>query len=685
MDVPFKDRRQAGQLLAARLEAYANHDDVVVFGLPRGGIPVAYEVARALDAPLDVFLVRKLGMPGHEELAIGAIASGGVRLLNQGLVDAARLSPQDIEAVTAAELHELLRRERVYRGARPVLPVKDRTVILVDDGLATGSTMLAAAEAVRRQQPARIVSAVPVVSSVAGDQLGDAVDEVVFILAPEPFYAVGLWYDDFSPTGDREVQDLLAQAEAERQFSASATPADDRRGTGSSEGTWRNRPGVRVLEASVASDDGVVNMLGSARFALLGEATHGTEEFYRQRADLTRRLIEEKRFTAVAVEADWPDAYRVNCYVRGESDDASADEALNDFKRFPQWMWRNTVVREFVEWLRAYNDDQRSPEQKVGFYGLDLYSLNASIEAVIRYLDQADPDAAARARARYACLDHFRDDAQMYGYATSFAAAETCEDEVVAQLVDLRRHAGELASRDGRIAEDQYFSAEQNARLARNAEAYYRSMFRGRVSSWNLRDRHMAESLDALAAHLSRGGQMARVAVWAHNSHLGDALATQMGAAGELNLGQLVRERYAGEACLAGFSTYQGSVTAASDWGAPAERKRVRPGLSNSYEALFHDIGAQQLVIDLRNHAESLARWLQEPRLQRAIGVIYRPETERASHYFEARLSRQFDVMMHIDETHALEPLEWTAEWERGELPETFPFAGEPIPGRRTA
>jgi erythromycin esterase-like protein/predicted phosphoribosyltransferase len=679
MDVPFKDRHQAGRLLAARLEKYAHRDDVVVFGLPRGGIPVAYEVAQALDAPLDVFLVRKLGVPGHEELAMGAIASGGVQMLNQDTVGAARLSTEDVEAVAAVERQELQRRERVYRGTRPVAPVKGRTVILVDDGLATGSTMRAAAEAVRRQAPARIVAAIPVVSSVASERLEGAVDEVVTLAAPEPFYAVGLWYDDFSQTTDREVQDLLSRAETNRVASRGAPAlAIGQRLPG-------RRSGVRVLDASVASDNEVVRRLGGARFALIGEASHGTAEFYRERANLTKRLIEEQRFAAVAVEADWPDAYRVNCYVRGESDDASADEALGDLRRFPQWMWRNTVVLEFVEWLRAYNNGLSS-DQRVGFYGLDLYSLNASIDAVIAYLDSVDPDAAARARARYACFDHYRDDAQMYGYATSFAAAETCEDEVVAQLRDLRRQASEIASRDGRIAEDQFFYAEQNARLARNAEAYYRSMFRGRVSSWNLRDRHMAETLEALDGHLSRGGRVApRMAVWAHNSHLGDARATQLGAAGELSLGQLVRERYGRAACLTGFSTYHGTVTAASDWGAPAERKRVRPGLPGSYEALFHDEGVKQLVIDLHAPAESLSSWLGEPRLQRAIGVIYRPETERASHYFEAALSRQFDLMIHLDETHALEPLEQTAEWERGELPATFPFSGEPIPGRQTA
>jgi erythromycin esterase-like protein len=340
-------------------------------------------------------------------------------------------------------------------------------------------------------------------------------------------------------------------------------------------------------------------------------------------------------------------------------------------------MWRNTVVREFVGWLHGHNAGLPPGAPKTGFYGLDLYSLHAAIEGVVGYLDKVDPEAAARARRRYACFDHFGDDAQLYGYATSLGAAEPCEDEVVNQLLELQRRAAELARRDGRVAEDEFFYAEQNARLAKNAEAYYRSLFRGRVSSWNLRDRHMAETLEALVAHLDRRGEPTRVVVWAHNSHLGDARATQMGEAGELNLGQLVRERHGRDAVLIGFTTYAGTVTAASDWGEPAERKRVRPGLPGSYEALFHDLAQDapgpRFLLILRDGAEAAAH-LREPRPERAIGVIYRPETERFSHYFDARLADQFDALLHLDQTRAVEPLERTAGWEAGEAPETFPF-----------
>jgi erythromycin esterase-like protein len=421
-----------------------------------------------------------------------------------------------------------------------------------------------------------------------------------------------------------------------------------------------------------ASDyDRLLTVAGDARFALLGEASHGTNDFYRRRAEITKRLIVERQFNAVVAEADWPDAYRINRYVRGMSDDDDADAALSSFKRFPAWMWRNTVVRDFVTWLRQFNDTQ-DEAHKVGFYGMDLYSLAASIEAVLDYLDRVDSAAATRARYRYGCFDHFGEDSQAYGYAAAFGLDKTCEDEVVRQLVDITDHAADYAKRGRNLDADDYFFAEQNARLVKNAEEYYRTMFRGRVSSWNLRDRHMVDTLQALDVHLARSGEVPRIAVWAHNSHLGDARATEMGQQGEWNVGQLVREAYPGDALLVGFSTHRGTVTAASDWGGDAERKRVRPGLRDSYEALFHETGLTDFMIVLRDD-KALARALAAPRLQRAIGVIYLPESERVSHYFHTTLPRQFDVTIHLDETHALQPLDRSAGWIAEEAPETYP------------
>jgi erythromycin esterase-like protein len=413
--------------------------------------------------------------------------------------------------------------------------------------------------------------------------------------------------------------------------------------------------------------DPLLRMVGDARFVLIGEASHGTHEFYRVRAQITKRLIAEKEFNAVAVEADWPDAYRINQFVRFEGDDEDAVDALGGFQRFPTWMWRNADVLDFVGWLRNYNEHRHA--RRIGFYGLDLYSLHASMRAVLDFLDQVDPEAARRARYRYACFENYGEDTQAYGYAASFGLSKSCEDEVVSQWLEMRRGAADLAHRDGRVARDAFFFAEQNARLVKNAEQYYRSMFHERVSSWNLRDTHMAETLNALVQHL---GPHSKVVVWAHNSHLGDARATEMGHRGELNLGQLVRQRYAGDAKLIGFTTHSGTVTAASGWDSPAERKHVRPALPGSYEALFHETGIPNFLLRFGDRQEA-TRLLREPLLERAIGVIYLPRSERASHYFHAQLADQFDAVLHYDETRAVEPLERTAAWQAGEVPETFP------------
>jgi erythromycin esterase-like protein len=414
----------------------------------------------------------------------------------------------------------------------------------------------------------------------------------------------------------------------------------------------------------------LIDAIGDARLVLIGEASHGTHEFYSTRAEITKALIAERGFSLLAVEADWPDAYRVNRWVRGVSDEAGPEAALDDFTRFPRWMWRNVDVVAFVAWLRKHNVSQ-PVSQRTGFYGLDLYSLHRSIEAVLAYLRKVDPDAAERARYRYGCFETFGEDPQAYGYASSFGLSRDCEKEVTSQLLELQRRALDYASRDGRIAADDYFFAEQNARLVANAETYYRAMFAGRAESWNVRDQHMMETLEALLTHASQHGEPARAVVWAHNSHLGDARATQMGTAGELNLGQLVRERYGRNAWLIGFTTHTGSVTAARNWGDPAERRHVRPSMAGSYERLFHDAGVAQFLLFLREGRVPETLWAE--RLERAIGVIYRPESERVSHYFRARLPEQFDAVLHIDQTSALKPLERWAH-DEVDLPETYPY-----------
>lgn len=430
---------------------------------------------------------------------------------------------------------------------------------------------------------------------------------------------------------------------------------------------------ITLRHDEISDYDPLLDYVGEARFVLIGEASHGTHEFYRERAQITKRMITEKGFSAVAVEADFPDANRVNRYVNGGDEDADAVGALEGFRRFPAWMWRNADVLDFIGWLRSHNDDLPAGAQKVGFHGLDLYSLHSSIEAVLAYLKKVDPEGADRARERYSCFDHFGTDSQRYGYEAAKGLADSCEDEVARQLAELHERSSELARHDGRVAADEFFFAEQNARLVKNAEEYYRMMYRSDVSSWNLRDMHMMETLIALDNHLSEPEKRAKIVVWEHNSHLGDASATEMGTRGEWNVGQLTRHRFRDEAVLVGFTTYNGTVTAASDWGGDAERKRVRPALAGSYEKLFHDTGLERFLL-LMKEGSQVKESLSKSLLERAIGVIYRPDTERHSHYFQASLSRQFDAVIHIDETRAVEPLERTVKWEAGEVLETFPF-----------
>jgi erythromycin esterase-like protein len=419
-----------------------------------------------------------------------------------------------------------------------------------------------------------------------------------------------------------------------------------------------------------AEYDPLLAAIGDSRLVLIGEASHGTHDFYRERARITRRLIEEKGFAAVAVEGDWPDAYRVHRFVTNQRDNTSQTEepldALSGFRRFPAWMWRNMDVLAFVEWLHKYNLQHSG---SVGFFGLDLYSLYTSAQEVLHYLDKNDPAAAARARFRYSCFDQFGEDSQAYGYSAGFGMTESCEQAVVDQLLEMRRRMTQSAQAPGEPLEGDLFSARENAEVVRDAERYYRTMFGGRTSSWNLRDRHMADTLDRLLDHL---GPDSKLVVWAHNSHLGDARATEMGRGGELNLGQLMRERYSSGAFLLGFTTYSGEVTAASNWDEPAQRKIVRRALSNSIESLFHETSLGDFLLLLGE--KQIGATLAHPLLQRAIGVIYRPETERVSHYFEARLPEQFDAVIHIDRTRALIPLEASIPWHEGEeVPETYP------------
>ena len=398
-----------------------------------------------------------------------------------------------------------------------------------------------------------------------------------------------------------------------------------------------------------------------AKVVLLGEATHGTSEFYRARAAITRRLIERHGFSIVAVEADWPDAARIDAYVRHRP----IEDHRETFARFPTWMWLNDEVADFTNWLRAHNRDLPE-ERRAEFRGLDVYSLNASIREVLRYLGDADPEAARAARDRFACLSPWQSDPARYGRAVATGRKKPCDDALLRQLNELLERRMDLVRATGR---EPFFDAVQNARIVHAAEHYYRIMYEGSTESWNLRDRHMFDTLQNLFRHRGDG---AKAVVWAHNSHIGNAAATAMGWQGEFNIGELCRTAYRDDAVLIGFGTDRGTVAAASDWDAPMEIKQVRPARPDSHERVFRDAGLPCSLTDWREDSRrGLRDALAPPRLERAIGVVYRPETELYSHYFQAILAEQFDAFVWFEETRAVTPLTHA----RGEgVPETFPF-----------
>jgi len=405
----------------------------------------------------------------------------------------------------------------------------------------------------------------------------------------------------------------------------------------------------------------LLERIGDARVVLLGEASHGTREFYLMRQRITRALIEHRGFTIVAAEADWPDAAQIDHFARQLDRPPAQWQA---FARFPTWTWRNREVRGFVDWLREHNESLPH-ERRVRYAGLDLYSLFDSVAEVLRYLDRTAPDAARLARERYGCLTPWQRDPAAYGRAALSGAYRSCESEVVTMLEELL--SGRLVAL--RESDEPFFDAVQNAHLVADAEEYYRVMYYGAAQSWNLRDGHMFQTLREL---LDFHGPDAKAVVWAHNSHLGDASATEMSARGEHNLGQLCRQHFRDDAYAVGFGTHAGTVAAASYWDGPLENKAVRPSLPDSYERLCHDSGVPRFFLPLRRPRRSELRdELADTRLERAIGVIYRPETERASHYFHAALPLQFDEWIWFDRTEAVSPL---ATHELEGVPETYPF-----------
>ncbi|WP_390913777.1 erythromycin esterase family protein [Pseudosulfitobacter sp. SM2401] len=862
----FAGRADAGRQLADAL-AGLELDRPLIYALPRGGVPVAVEVAKKLNAPLDLLLVRKIGAPNNPEVALGAIVEGATReiVINKDVKQLSGADGDYLERAVADQRVELERRKKRYLGDQPRLDPKGRTVVAVDDGLATGATMKAALIGLKRNSPERIIVALPVAPKAALQEISDQADDIICLHPVTSFHGVGGFYRDFHQLTDDETVGLLGQVSTGTTHTADTakkrihkrqvaipplgllgdlTVPPDPRGIvlfAHGSGSGRNRPrntdvarklnaagfatllfdlltpqegqdrrnvfaipllADRVIEASIwitsepdledlplglfgastgagaalvaaaelksrvaavvsrggrpdlameflpqvssptllivgSLDHDVIRLnkqalialkcekkleivsgaghlfeetgtldsavdhaanwfkthlrtqattqpkpvppprtdtvrsvlraaaeplpqindpdfakafdrFGSKRVVLLGEASHGTSEFYHARAAITRRLIEKHGFSSVAVEADWPDAAMVDRYIRQKRPGSMKP---SPFARFPTWMWRNVEFDAFTRYLEQYNR-ARKADDRVAFYGLDFYNMNASIAAVLAYLDRVDRAAAAVARSRYACLSAWSQDPASYGRAALSPGFSNCEKPVTQILIDLLKQQLDYTAQDG----DQFFDAAQNARLVTNAERYYRVMYYGSRLSWNLRDKHMFQTLRQIMAH---AGPDKKIVVWAHNSHIGDARHTDMGRVrGELNIGQLCREEYGDTVALIGFGTASGTVAAASEWDAPLETKDIRPPRPQSYEALCHDVDLERFLWDFKKeHPPEFLRLLNQQRLQRYIGVIYRSETERASHYSYAYLAKQYDAFVWFDQTRAVSAL----------------------------
>lgn len=430
------------------------------------------------------------------------------------------------------------------------------------------------------------------------------------------------------------------------------------------------------MKGQMTDYDDIISAAKDKIFVMIGCTTHGTKEFYRTRAEITGRLIQDMHFDALAIESDWQGALRINNFTQSLINE-SAEDALSGFNQFPTWLWRNNEIINFIEWLRIYNTTYRKPEKDndapVNTYGIDIYGMKATLNALLNYLNQVDSVAAKRARRRFKCLENFINPLTSEGPLPEFDLNDSCAHDAAMQLFELRRKADEYIKKEYPDAENAYFHAKQNANILCHAEEYYRSIMHGDPDSWNIRNRHMFETLEDLAHHLgTRLGRPPRIAVWAHNAHIGNARATEMNKRGELNVGQLIEDKYKDKSLLIGITGSCGTVLAADNWDEPGRVKKMNRPLPGSYEELFYGLKNRGFVLDLRDNNAAVAG-LVVPRLQRSIGVIYKPETERYSHYLEVCLPEQFNFLLHFDETTAIKPLDTQTRKHYAEYGETYP------------
>ena len=646
----FLDRKQAGRRLASKLSVLAaDQFNTLVLALPRGGVPVAFEVAQALDLKLDVLIVRKIGHPQHPEYGIGAVTEDGTYHIDPDAVGTTGIATEQLNKVIEKEKQEVHRRIKLYRDGAPLPSVKGKTVILIDDGLATGVTARMAARFLKAQGAKRIVLAVAVCSHSTANWVRTEVDYVICCEEPTLFTSVGEFYKHFEQVSDADVVELLSIA---------------RNGVGNAQAAEEVIVKNAMPMLKHADLTPVVEKLSESRIVMLGESTHGTQEFYHLRRLISQDLIANHGFKFIAVEGDWPPCAELNLFIHSQEPKKGVKDVLTGFHRWPTWMWANTEVMKLILWMKKYNQGKTADEQ-ASFHGLDVYSLFESMDEALMQLKKIDRSLAHRVRMLYECFDPYQRDERAYIKSlTQFPWG--CEAQVIEALQDILRTR--LENTQG--SESNLFDAAQNARIARNAERYYRAMIHGDEDSWNIRDHHMTETLKQLLDH---HGPTAKAIVWAHNTHIGDYRATDMVSAGQVNIGGLAREHWGEDkVSLIGFGTYQGKVTASHAWDGPVEEMTVPPGRPQSYEALCHEAslrlgwGSYFLWLKSLKH-----RGLSQIKGHRAIGVVYHPQSKRMGNYVPTSLSRRYDGFVFVDQTNALTPLKQA--FLRKEIPETWP------------
>lgn len=656
----YKDRKDAAMKLITLLGKY-KEEDCVVLAVPRGGVPVGYYIADKFNFPMELLLTKKIGHPLNSEVAIGAVS------IEDSIVDYYPNIPQKYIDTEIQRIRKfLIERHKKFMGDHKAIQLKGKTAIIVDDGIATGNTLLLAIQMIRKNKPKRIVVAVPVAPEDAARRIIKEVEELICPLITDDFNGVGSFYGDFSEVSDEEVIRFWNQISHSKDNKSTSNDASLKKNYNHNIETFDLGELISnnsILFKNEKSLQELVDKIGNAKYVLLGEASHGTHEYYVWRTKISKMLIEKKGFSFIAVEGDWPDCYRLNRYIKNYEDSGkTAYEVLHSFNRWPTWMWANWETVALAEWLREYND-KSTENHKVGFYGLDVYSLWESFDSVIQYLDRKDPLTKKTAIKAMKCFEPYKD-----GEGSEYAKASRmipvlCEKEVVDLLSKIRKNMP-VYNTD----KEAVMSVGQNAQVILNAERYYRKMIKAGPDSWNIRDLHMTQTLDTL---MDFHGPSAKGIIWEHNTHIGDARTTDMAKEGMINLGQVVKQNHPEEEVYTiGFGSYQGDVIAGRSWNDVIQTMKVPEAMKGSWEYELHQLDAKDRIVFM---TEEMKQQLGERHFgHRAIGVVYRPKYEFMGNYVPSIMPNRYDAFVYLDTTTALHPLHIKPDGHQ--LPETYPF-----------